>query len=324
MRFTLRWIPLDAVTTQRHGNQVRGQWARRRHGLMQIIAGGDECAARTRQPLRRRDGRRRRRGDRQSGGRSAVRFPQRSSCSFTTRMRSAPIAGRANWSGGCRTPASARGLRMSTRLRTSKARSRVTAGRMSRVHWSAESISRIWHWRASRGRERRRSTRRIFHRIHRRLWFVAHPAMHRSGFRRIRAAECCTMLIIGPTGAGKSVLLAHHGDGLDRRSKARVCAGSISTTRRLSPRMHSEPTTAISAMRARPRSVPLEHAGESETKMNSCWPSSSASSRAGRPRSAPNNRKNLARAIELWAGEGLRRMRYLSGTDAGPRRSAEF
>jgi len=37
MRFTLRWIPLDAVTTQRHGNQVRGQWARRRHGLLQII-----------------------------------------------------------------------------------------------------------------------------------------------------------------------------------------------------------------------------------------------------------------------------------------------
>jgi len=37
MRFTLRWIPLDAVTSQRHGNQVRGQWARRRQGLMQII-----------------------------------------------------------------------------------------------------------------------------------------------------------------------------------------------------------------------------------------------------------------------------------------------
>jgi type IV secretion system protein TrbE len=37
MRFTLRWIPLDAVTTQRHGNQVRGQWAHRRHGLLQII-----------------------------------------------------------------------------------------------------------------------------------------------------------------------------------------------------------------------------------------------------------------------------------------------
>ena len=37
MRFTLRWIPLDAVTSQRHGNQVRGQWARRRQGLLQII-----------------------------------------------------------------------------------------------------------------------------------------------------------------------------------------------------------------------------------------------------------------------------------------------
>lgn len=37
MRVTLRWIPLDAVTSQRHGSQVRGQWARRRHGLMQII-----------------------------------------------------------------------------------------------------------------------------------------------------------------------------------------------------------------------------------------------------------------------------------------------
>ncbi len=37
MRFTLRWIPLDAITSQRHGNQVRGQWARRRQGLLQII-----------------------------------------------------------------------------------------------------------------------------------------------------------------------------------------------------------------------------------------------------------------------------------------------
>lgn len=37
MRFTLRWIPLDAVTSRRHGNQVRGQWARRRQGLLQII-----------------------------------------------------------------------------------------------------------------------------------------------------------------------------------------------------------------------------------------------------------------------------------------------
>ena len=37
MRFTLRWIPLDAMTSQRHGNQVRGQWARRRQGLMQIV-----------------------------------------------------------------------------------------------------------------------------------------------------------------------------------------------------------------------------------------------------------------------------------------------
>jgi type IV secretion system protein VirB4 len=37
MRFTLRWIPLDAVTSQRHGTQVRGQWARRRQGLLQII-----------------------------------------------------------------------------------------------------------------------------------------------------------------------------------------------------------------------------------------------------------------------------------------------
>ncbi len=37
MRFTLRWIPLDAITSQRHGNQVRGQWARRRQGPLQII-----------------------------------------------------------------------------------------------------------------------------------------------------------------------------------------------------------------------------------------------------------------------------------------------
>ncbi len=37
LRFTLRWIPLDSLTTQRHGNQVRGQWARRRHGLLHII-----------------------------------------------------------------------------------------------------------------------------------------------------------------------------------------------------------------------------------------------------------------------------------------------
>jgi type IV secretory pathway VirB4 component len=37
MRFTLRWIPLDAITSQRHGAQVRGQWARRRQGLLQII-----------------------------------------------------------------------------------------------------------------------------------------------------------------------------------------------------------------------------------------------------------------------------------------------
>jgi type IV secretion system protein TrbE len=37
LRFTLRWIPLDSLTTQRHGNQVRGQWARRRHGLLHIV-----------------------------------------------------------------------------------------------------------------------------------------------------------------------------------------------------------------------------------------------------------------------------------------------
>lgn len=37
MRFTLRWIPLDAATGQLHANQVRGQRARRRHGLLKII-----------------------------------------------------------------------------------------------------------------------------------------------------------------------------------------------------------------------------------------------------------------------------------------------
>ena len=136
MRFTLRWMPASMRSpASATAIRCRGQWARRRQGLLQIILAADECASNSRQPLRRRDGGRCRRGDRARRQWNPIWFSQRMGAHLRRGRGPRDLRARELVTAGCRTRVSERGSRMSTRLKRLRPRSRATAGRMLRARW---------------------------------------------------------------------------------------------------------------------------------------------------------------------------------------------
>jgi type IV secretion system protein TrbE len=310
MRFSLRWIPLDAVTTQRHGNQVRGQWARRRHGLMQIIMAAMNMP-------------------RARGNRHADEMVADAEEVIAKAAAGAPFgfltvrvliydedAGRAD----------RRARELVRRLQNSGIGARVedvnavetVKGAQPGNGWSDVSGPLM-------------SGINLAHLALASGPWPGTPTIDSPYFPADTPAPlvCCSsghapfwlpphsgggvlhQLIVGPTGAGKSVLLAIMAMAWTGLKSARVrwldldyssfvAAQALEADYR---ELGNEGTPAL---------LPLEHAGESEedefllaffTRLFARWQMALSA----------EQQEELSRAIEIGAGEGLRRMRFLAG-----------